>query len=94
MANFRVGVEQAQSSICCRGTGAGHSVSWAYELSAIVAKTKLPILIVCACGASLHINFIIVVFTLVFKQPTELEGVIAADPGETVGHVKDGSRRV
>src|ERR1700676_4641871 len=91
-ANFGITVKQPQSSIGYRRTRAPHGISGPYELPPVFAEEKLGILIVRAGGTSLHIDLIVVIFTLVFKQRAELEGMVAANPRETVRHVKDGAR--
>src|SRR5438477_3677973 len=85
VADFRIGVEEAQSGVRNSDSGA---------TSAVVREQKLAILVVRASGAGLNVDLIVVVLAGSLKQESEFEQVISLDPSETVGRGVNGHGRV
>src|SRR6266481_2672756 len=85
MADFRIRVEQAQSSVCSRDPR---------PASQAIGEQKLAILVVRASRASLYVYLVIVVFAGAFPKTAEFQRVISLYPGEAVGYVIDGARGV
>src|SRR4029077_8001270 len=75
-------------------TSGSQDVSRPNEFPSIIAKEELAILVICTSGASLHVNLIVVVFTGILVQSSELQGVVALDPCKAVGDIIDRARRV
>src|SRR5260370_1414754 len=85
VSDFRVGVEQAQSSVCDRD---------ARPAGPAVGEQELAVLVVGASRASLYADLVIVVFARAFTNDTQFHRVILFYPGEAVGYVVDGARGV
>src|SRR5229473_5135480 len=85
MADFRIGVEQAQG-----GVGDGD----ACPVSPSVGEQELAVLVVRARGASRYVYLVIVVFAGAFPKTAEFQRVISLYPGKAVGYVVDGARGV
>src|SRR6266481_3289275 len=85
MADFRIRVEQAQSSVRDRDPR---------PASQAIGEQELAILVVGASRASLYVYLVIVVFAGAFPKSTEFQRVILFYPGEAVGYVIDGARGV
>src|SRR6185437_5617980 len=64
---------------------------------AVVAEEELPVLVIRASAARLHVDFVIVIFAVIFKERAEFESVARLDPRETVRQVVNrasGVRRI
>src|SRR6267378_5941180 len=85
MADFRVGVEQAQGGVCDRDSR---------PASPAIGEQELAILVVRARGASRYVYLVIVVLAGSFPKSTEFQRVIPFYPGKAVGYIVDGARRV
>src|SRR5216684_7884503 len=85
MADFRIGVEQAQG-----GVGDGD----ACPVSPSVGEQELAVLVVRARGASRYVYLVIVVFAGAFPKTAEFQRVISLYPGKAVGYIVDGARGV
>src|SRR6266850_1711643 len=85
MADFRICIEEPQSSIGNCNPGPTQSV---------IGEQELSVLIIRASWASLHVDLVIVVLAGALKQRAELQRVVSPDPGKAVGEAVDGTRRV
>ena len=84
MADFGVSIKEAQSRVRNCGASRSRHVARPDEISAVIAKKELTILVVRAGLAGLHIDFIVVVFSRVFHRGSELKRVISLNPTEAV----------